>query len=88
MEPDAPRHTNVPGFLSGRYGNCLYIKDDSDVKTLVGIHVDDILATPTSLRKVEDFFQEMQVVELQNFGVVSKFLGTLFHYDDDKWMEI
>lgn len=40
---------------------CLYIKSETDGKTLMGI-VDDILATGTSMKKVDDFFSDMQVV--------------------------
>lgn len=71
------------GFCQCYTDSCLYIKDESDGKTLVGIYVDDVLATATSSHEVEDFFNDMQVVELKNLGVVSKFLGILFRYDDD-----
>ena len=70
------------GFCKCYTDSCLYIKDDSDVKTPVGIYVDDVLVTATSLQEVEDFFHDMLVVELKNLGVVSEFLGILFHYDD------
>ncbi|OWZ05618.1 Pol Polyprotein [Phytophthora megakarya] len=50
--------------------------------TLVGIYVDDILVTATSVPKVDKFLVDLQVVELKDLGVVSKFLGVSFHYDD------
>ena len=71
------------GFCQRHTDSCLYIKDVSDGKTLVSIYVDDDLATATIPQEVEDFFHDMQVVELKNLGVVSEFLGILFHYDDD-----
>ncbi|KAE9329513.1 hypothetical protein PR003_g15543, partial [Phytophthora rubi] len=47
---------------------------------------DDILVTTTSVEKVDKFFQDMQVVELKDLGVVSKFLGVAFSYDEeDGW---
>ncbi|KAE9257674.1 hypothetical protein PR003_g35200, partial [Phytophthora rubi] len=64
-----------------RYSDsCLYVKIEEDDMTLVGVYVDDILVTTTSVEKVDKFFQDMQVVELKDLGVVSKFLGVAFSY--------
>nr|CCA26581.1 AlNc14C391G11286 [Albugo laibachii Nc14]CCA27305.1 AlNc14C502G11958 [Albugo laibachii Nc14] len=50
------------------------------VRILVGIYVDDLLVTGTSVKKVNDFFNDMQVVELKGLGVVVRFLGIIFKY--------
>ncbi|KAE9246385.1 hypothetical protein PF004_g4823 [Phytophthora fragariae] len=66
--------------------SCLYVKIEEDDMTLVGVYVDDILVTTTSVEKVDKFFQDMQVVDLKDLGVVSKFLGVAFSYDEeDGW---
>ncbi|RAW26925.1 hypothetical protein PC110_g16669 [Phytophthora cactorum] len=68
------------------YGQLFYIKSERDGMKLVGIYVDDILVTATSENKVDRFFDDKQIVELKNLGVVSKFLGIAFHYDEeDGW---
>ncbi|KAE8950543.1 hypothetical protein PR001_g34117, partial [Phytophthora rubi] len=64
----------------GVKSNYLYVKIEEDDMTLVGVYVDDILVTATSVEKVDKFFQDMQVVELKDLGVVSKFLGVAFSY--------
>ena len=47
----------------------------------MGIYVDDVLATSTSVQKVYEFFYDMKVVELKDLGVVTKILGIVFDYD-------
>ncbi|KAG2927782.1 hypothetical protein PC110_g1843 [Phytophthora cactorum] len=71
------------GFRQCYTDSCLYIKDETDGKTLVGIYVDDVLGTGTSVQKVDEFFEDMKVVELKDLGVVTKFLGIAFDYDDN-----
>ncbi|OWZ11995.1 Pol Polyprotein [Phytophthora megakarya] len=44
--------------------------------------MDDILVTATSVVKVDQLFTDMQVVDLKNLGVVSKFLEVSVNYDD------
>nr|CCA20622.1 Yokozuna putative [Albugo laibachii Nc14] len=56
--------------------SCLYIKNKTDGKTLVGIYGDDTLVTGTSARKVKKFFGDMKMVELKDPGVFKKFLGS------------
>ncbi|KAE8884915.1 hypothetical protein PF010_g28249 [Phytophthora fragariae] len=74
------------GFRLCYSDSCLYVKIEEDGMTLVGVYVDDILVTATSVEKVDKFFQDMQVVELKDLGVVSKFLGVAFSYDEeDGW---
>ncbi|KAG3105800.1 hypothetical protein PI125_g13360 [Phytophthora idaei] len=74
------------GFQQCYTDSCLYTKSERDGTTLVGIYVDDILVTATSENKVGRFFDDMQIVELKDLGVVSKFLGIAFHYDEeDGW---
>ena len=61
----------------------MYIKNETDGKTLVGIYADDILVTSTSARKVKEFFGDMKVVELKDLGVMNKFHGIVFDYGDE-----
>ena len=56
-------------------------------KTLVGIYVDDVLATGTNVQMVDEFFNDMKFVELKDLGVVTKFLGIVFNYSaDNGWV--
>ncbi|KAG3098646.1 hypothetical protein PI125_g15278 [Phytophthora idaei] len=71
------------GFCQCYTNSCLCIKDETDCKPLVGIYVDDVLVTGTSVQKVDEFFEDMKVVELKDLGVVTKFLGIAFDYDDN-----
>ena len=43
-------------FSQSYTDSCLYIKEDAMGKTLVGIYVDDVLATGTSVQNVDKFF--------------------------------
>ncbi|KAG2802763.1 hypothetical protein PC118_g17799 [Phytophthora cactorum] len=68
-------------------GLCIYGKVEDDGMTLVGVYVDDLLVTGTSESEVDKFFEDMQIVELKDLGVVAKFLGIAFNYDDTTgWM--
>ncbi|KAE8877425.1 hypothetical protein PF005_g6507 [Phytophthora fragariae] len=58
----------------------MYAKIEVDGTTLVGVYVDDLLVTGTSEATVDKFVADMQVVELKDLGVVSKFLGTTLNY--------
>ncbi|KAE9245156.1 hypothetical protein PF002_g7398 [Phytophthora fragariae] len=60
--------------------SCMYAKIEVDGTTLVGVYVDDLLVTGTSEATVDKFVADMQVVELKDLGVVSKFLGTTLNY--------
>ncbi|GMF41124.1 unnamed protein product [Phytophthora fragariaefolia] len=70
------------GFTQCYTDSCMYVKVEDDGTTLVGVYVDDLLVTGTSTAKVDKLFADMQVVELKDLGVVSKFLGISFSYDD------
>lgn len=72
------------GFRQCFTDSCLYVKTEDDGVTVVGIYVDDILVTATSEVKISKFLDDMQVVELKDLGVVSKFLGITFRYDEEK----
>ncbi|OWZ23769.1 Pol Polyprotein [Phytophthora megakarya] len=75
------------GFLQCYTDSCLYVKSEVDGITLVGIYVDDILMTATSAKKVDKFFLDMQIVELKDLRIVSKFLGiVLTHYEERGWV--
>ena len=67
-------------FIQSYTDSCLYIKEDVMGKTLVGIYVDDVLATGTNVQMVDEFFNDMKVVGLKDLGVVTKFLGIVFDY--------
>lgn len=52
-------------------------------KTLVSMYVNDIRATGTSAEKVDDFFSDMQAVELESLGVITKCLGIVFKCSEE-----
>uniref|UniRef100_A0AAV1VME2 Reverse transcriptase Ty1/copia-type domain-containing protein n=1 Tax=Peronospora matthiolae TaxID=2874970 RepID=A0AAV1VME2_9STRA len=74
--------------IKGYTDSCSYIQEDIKGKTLVGIYVDDLLATGTSVKKVDEFFNGMKVVELKDLGAVAKFLGIVFDYDVESGWEL
>lgn len=75
------------GFSQSYTDSYLNIKEDIKGKTLVGIYVVDVLTTGTSVQKVDEFFNNMKVVELKDLGVVTKFLGIVFDYEaETSWV--
>ncbi|GMF52340.1 unnamed protein product [Phytophthora fragariaefolia] len=48
----------------------------------VGVYVDDLLVTGTRSARVDTYFEVMAVLEFKDLGVVLKFLGIGFEYDE------
>ena len=53
---------------------CLYHKRDGDELVVVGVYVDDMLATGTSVAVVERFFESLKSLSIKDLGHVPKFL--------------
>uniref|UniRef100_A0AAV1UMW7 Uncharacterized protein n=1 Tax=Peronospora matthiolae TaxID=2874970 RepID=A0AAV1UMW7_9STRA len=54
---------------------CLYHKRDGEELVVVGVYVDDLLATGTSVAAVESFFASLASLSIKDLGHVHKFLG-------------
>ena len=63
------------GFVRCEGDMCLYYKRDGTELVIVGVYVDDLLATGTSAAVVEDFFAELKTLSIKDLGRVSKFLA-------------
>lgn len=53
----------------------MFVKLEQNGNAVVGAYVDDLLVTATSNEKVDQFFGDMQVLELKDLGEVSKYFG-------------
>jgi hypothetical protein len=62
---------------------CLYYKRDDKHTAIVGIYVDDLLATATSPRLVDDLFDSLKTLEVKDLGTVRKFLGMRVAFKPD-----
>ena len=63
------------GFVRCVSDACLYFNHDKGVLTIIGVYVDDLLATASSQVKVEEFFAAMSVLSIKDLGQVNNFLG-------------
>jgi hypothetical protein len=63
------------GYARCKTDLCLYFKRKGRDIAIVGIYVDDLLATATSPQLVKDLFDSLQTLEVKDLGVVRKFLG-------------
>ena len=54
---------------------CLYWKVDDGQLVVVGVYVDDLLATRTDKAAVERFFNHLGSLSIKDLSVGSKFLG-------------
>jgi hypothetical protein len=76
MEFKARRHTEEDGFHSKRARAAMYRRSHSDDILLVGVYVDDLVITGSSLTAVEEFKEEMKRAFLMgNLGSLSFYLG-------------
>uniref|UniRef100_A0AAV1T9S2 Uncharacterized protein n=1 Tax=Peronospora matthiolae TaxID=2874970 RepID=A0AAV1T9S2_9STRA len=64
---------STPGFTRCESDVCFYWKCDDLV--VVGVYVNDLLATGTSAAAVERFFASIASLSIKDLGRVSKFLG-------------
>ena len=53
--------------------SCLYFKDTGDDKTVVGVYVDDLLATATSQERVEEVFVLLTILQIKDLGTENNF---------------
>jgi hypothetical protein len=59
-----------------------YRRKERDI-AVVGVYVDDLLATATSSKLVEDLFASLKTIEVKDLGVVRKFLGMRIDFKAD-----
>ena len=63
------------GFTQCVADMCLYWKHDGKDTVVVGVYVDDLLATGTDAAAVDRFFASLASLSINDLGRVSKFLG-------------
>ncbi|KAG6579884.1 putative pol polyprotein [Phytophthora cinnamomi] len=61
---------------------CMYKRGNGSDFTVVGVYVDDLLVTGTSVASVDKFLEAMNVLEVKDLGPVPNFLGTGIVYDE------
>jgi hypothetical protein len=62
---------------------CLYCKRSNEGTAIVGVYVDDLLATATNGQLIEDLFEKLKSLEVKDLGVVEKFLGMRVKFNSD-----
>uniref|UniRef100_A0AAV1TQJ1 Reverse transcriptase Ty1/copia-type domain-containing protein n=1 Tax=Peronospora matthiolae TaxID=2874970 RepID=A0AAV1TQJ1_9STRA len=63
------------GFVRCESDMCFYWKREGADLVVVGVYVDDLLATGTSAAAVESLFESLASLSIKDLGQVSKFLG-------------
>ena len=64
------------GFIKSAYEQSLYLKRSIDVILIVGVYVDDLIVTGSSLAVIKDFKAEMaRAFDMSNLGSLSSYLG-------------
>jgi hypothetical protein len=71
------------GFLRCKTDKCVYVKSKGTDVIVVGIYVDDILATASKKALVDEFFEEAKQMEIKYLGEANKFLGIRVNKCDD-----
>uniref|UniRef100_A0AAV1TI68 Uncharacterized protein n=1 Tax=Peronospora matthiolae TaxID=2874970 RepID=A0AAV1TI68_9STRA len=66
---------STAGFKRCKSDMCFYWKHDGDDLVVVGVYVDDLLATGKSAAAVERFFASLASLSINDLDRVSKFLG-------------
>ena len=57
---------------------------DKGELTIVGVFVDDLLATSSNQEKMKEAFNAMFVLSIKNMGQINKFLGMRMALKDSK----
>ena len=64
------------GFSKSAYEQSLYLKRSFDTILIVGVYVDDLIVTGSSLAVIKDFKAEMaRAFDMSNLGSLSSYLG-------------
>ena len=71
------------GFQQCVSDMCLYWKKDGRDLVIVGVYVDDLLATGTNAPAVDRFFASLGSLSIKDLGAVNKFLGMRVKIDND-----
>ena len=70
------------GFMRCDSDMCFYWKKEDEDLVVVGVYVDDLLTTGTSVEAVERLFESLSSLSIKDLGRVSKFLGMRVNLDD------
>ena len=62
---------------------CLYFRRDDGELVVVGVYVDDLLATGTSAAAVKKLFEGLKTLQIKDLGHVHKFLGMRVEITED-----
>ena len=76
-------HLLAIGYTRCKTDLCLYYKHEDSNIAVVGIYVDDLLATATNSRMTDDLFASLKALEVKDLGVVRKFLGMRVEFKTD-----
>lgn len=76
------------GFVQCITDSCVFYKVDGRDMVLVGVYVDDIIATGKAPALVDQFFTDMKELQLKDLGVLSKFLGMRFQQCGDDSVKV
>jgi hypothetical protein len=71
------------GYTRCKTDLCLYYKREDANISVVGIYVDDLLATATSASMTNELFTNLKALDVKDLGVVRKFLGMRVEFKDD-----
>ena len=64
------------GFIKSAYEQSLYLKRSIDAILIIGVYVDDLIVTGSSLAVIEDFKAKMaREFDMSNLGSLSSYLG-------------
>jgi hypothetical protein len=74
---------NKLGFQICKTDRCMYVKVIGSDIVVVGIYVDDILATGTKKKLVDKFFEDAKQMDIKYLGEVNKLLGIRVTKSDD-----
>ena len=71
-------------FVQSASDNCIFIKNESDTRTLILIWVDDILISSTSILCINDIKSALSnKFKMKDFGKIGEFLGIQFEEYDN-----
>nr|CCA18616.1 PREDICTED: similar to pol polyprotein putative [Albugo laibachii Nc14]CCA20572.1 PREDICTED: similar to pol polyprotein putative [Albugo laibachii Nc14] len=62
---------------------CLFYKADEDGVAIVGVYVDDLLITGTTVERIDQFFTDIKVLDLKDLGIVERFLGMRIEWTNE-----
>ena len=77
------KHLVEHGYQQCKTDLCLYYKHENKDLIIIGVYVDDLLATATLPALVDNFFDDLKGLQVKDLGVVNKFLGMRVVYQQE-----